>query len=122
MAYTVKQLAAMSGVTVRTLHFYNEMELLKPAYSKANGYRIYATANSLLLGIGLRAEADQGNPEPATVRKTRRSQVALESVEGAFRARNFRSASFISSPIRIPRNSNAGRRIKAGGTAVNGKL
>lgn len=65
MAYTVKQLAAMSGVTVRTLHFYDEMELLKPAYSKANGYRIYAAANSLLPGIGLRAEADQGNPEPA---------------------------------------------------------
>ena len=41
MAYTVKQLAALSGVTVRTLHFYDEMALLKPAYSKANGYRIY---------------------------------------------------------------------------------
>ena len=34
MAYTVKQLAVMSGVTVRTLHFYDEMALLKPAYTK----------------------------------------------------------------------------------------
>src|SRR5215469_7276233 len=41
MAYTVKQLAVMSGVTVRTLHFYDEMALLKPAYTKANGYRFY---------------------------------------------------------------------------------
>jgi len=37
-AYTVKQVAAMSGVSVRTLHFYDEMALLKPAYTKANGY------------------------------------------------------------------------------------
>ena len=33
MAYTVKQVAAMSGVSVRTLHFYDEMAL-KPAYAK----------------------------------------------------------------------------------------
>jgi hypothetical protein len=32
MAYTVKQVAAMSGVSVRTLHFYDETGLLKPAY------------------------------------------------------------------------------------------
>jgi len=36
MAYTVKQLAVMSGVTVRTLHFFDEMALLKPAYTRAN--------------------------------------------------------------------------------------
>jgi len=49
MAYTVKQLAAMSGVTVRTLHFYDEMELLKPAYTAANGYRIYEEPQLLML-------------------------------------------------------------------------
>jgi DNA-binding transcriptional MerR regulator len=49
MAYTVKQLAVMSGVTVRTLHFYDEMALLKPAYSKANGYRIYQEPQLLML-------------------------------------------------------------------------
>lgn len=49
MAYTVKQLAVMSGVTVRTLHFYDEMALLKPAYTKANGYRIYEEAQLLTL-------------------------------------------------------------------------
>ncbi len=49
MAYTVKQLAVMSGVTVRTLHFYDEMALLKPAYIKANGYRIYEEPQLLML-------------------------------------------------------------------------
>ena len=34
MAYTVQKLAQMSGVTVRTLHFYDEIGLLKPAYVK----------------------------------------------------------------------------------------
>ena len=41
MAYTVKQVAGMSGVSVRTLHFYDEMGLLKPAYLGVNGYRFY---------------------------------------------------------------------------------
>ena len=39
MGYTVKQVAGMSGVSVRTLHFYDEAGLLKPAYYGANGYR-----------------------------------------------------------------------------------
>src|SRR5438552_969575 len=49
MAYTGKQVAAMSGVSVRTLHFYDEMALLKPAYIKANGYRIYEEPQLLML-------------------------------------------------------------------------
>jgi DNA-binding transcriptional MerR regulator len=49
MAYTVKQLALISGVTVRTLHFYDEMALLKPAYTRANGYRIYEEPQLLML-------------------------------------------------------------------------
>ena len=49
MAYTVKQLAVMSGVTVRTLHFYDEMALLKPAHTAANGYRIYEEPQLLML-------------------------------------------------------------------------
>src|SRR5687768_10992256 len=49
MVYTVKQVAAMSGVSVRTLHFYDETALLKPAYTKANGYRIYEEPQLLML-------------------------------------------------------------------------
>jgi DNA-binding transcriptional MerR regulator/quercetin dioxygenase-like cupin family protein len=41
MGYTVKQVARMSGVSVRTLHFYDETGLLKPARHGANGYRFY---------------------------------------------------------------------------------
>ncbi len=47
--YTVKQVAVMSGVSVRTLHFYDEMALLKPAYTKPNGYRIYQEPQLLML-------------------------------------------------------------------------
>ncbi len=39
----------MSGVSVRTLHFYDETALLRPAYTKANGYRIYEEAQLLIL-------------------------------------------------------------------------
>jgi DNA-binding transcriptional MerR regulator/quercetin dioxygenase-like cupin family protein len=49
MVYTVKQVAAMSGVSVRTLHFYDETDVLKPAYVGANGYRFYEEAQLLIL-------------------------------------------------------------------------
>src|SRR3954468_17538452 len=49
MAYTVKQVATVSGVSVRTLHFYDEMGLLKPAYHGANGYRFYEEPQLLTL-------------------------------------------------------------------------
>jgi len=49
MAYTVKQLSRLSGVTVRTLHFYDEVGLLKPAYHGANGYRFYEETQLLTL-------------------------------------------------------------------------
>ena len=49
MAYTVKQLAKISGVTVRTLHFYDEVGLLKPAYYGSSGYRFYEEEQLLIL-------------------------------------------------------------------------
>ena len=49
MSYTIKKLAVMSGISVRTLHFYDETALLKPAYTKANGYRIYEEPQLLTL-------------------------------------------------------------------------
>lgn len=49
MAYTVKQVAALSGVSVRTLHFYDEAGLLEPAYTGANGYRFYEEPQLLTL-------------------------------------------------------------------------
>lgn len=49
MGYTVKQVAAMSGISVRALHFYDEAGLLKPAYHGANGYRYYEEPQLLRL-------------------------------------------------------------------------
>lgn len=46
---TVKKVAGMSGVSVRTLHFYDEMGLLKPARYGANGYRFYEEPQLLAL-------------------------------------------------------------------------
>ena len=41
MAYTVNKLAKLSGVSARTLHFYDEIGLLKPAYVGENNYHYY---------------------------------------------------------------------------------
>jgi DNA-binding transcriptional MerR regulator len=49
MAYTVKELAQLSGVSVRTLHFYDEIGLLKPARVGENQYRYYDDEQLLAL-------------------------------------------------------------------------
>lgn len=41
MIYTVKQLADLAGVSRRTLHYYDEIGLLKPSEIGDNGYRYY---------------------------------------------------------------------------------
>jgi DNA-binding transcriptional MerR regulator len=46
---TVRQLARLSGVSVRTLHYYDERGLLRPARIGANGYRWYGEAEVLRL-------------------------------------------------------------------------
>lgn len=42
--YTVKQLSELAGVSVRTLHYYDEIDLLHPSKVGANGYRYYDDA------------------------------------------------------------------------------
>ncbi len=49
MAYTVKELAKISGVSVRTLHWYDEIGLLKPFAKGANNYRYYEEQQLLRL-------------------------------------------------------------------------
>lgn len=49
MVHTVKKLAKISGVSIRTLHWYDEVGLLKPAYVGANGYRYYEEEQMLVL-------------------------------------------------------------------------
>ena len=41
MGYSVSQVAALAGVTVRTLHHYDEIGLLAPSERTSAGYRIY---------------------------------------------------------------------------------
>lgn len=48
MEYTVKQVAHMSGVTERTLRYYDEIGLLSPSRI-ANGYRAYTPQNLAVL-------------------------------------------------------------------------
>lgn len=47
--YTVKQVAKLSGVSVRALHHYDDIGLLKPADVGANGYRYYGKDELLRL-------------------------------------------------------------------------
>jgi DNA-binding transcriptional MerR regulator len=49
MAYTVKKLAKISGISIRTLRFYDEIGLLKPAYYGENNYRYYEEEQVLIL-------------------------------------------------------------------------
>jgi DNA-binding transcriptional MerR regulator len=48
-SYTVSQLAALSGISVRALHHYDEIGLLKPASVGLNGYRYYGRDQLLRL-------------------------------------------------------------------------
>lgn len=41
MEYTIGELAKLSGLTTRTLRYYDEIDLLKPSAIRPNGYRIY---------------------------------------------------------------------------------
>lgn len=49
MTYTVRKLAQISGVSIRTLHWYDEIGLLKPAHYGFNGYRYYEEEQLLTL-------------------------------------------------------------------------
>lgn len=47
--YTVRQLARLAGVSVRTLHHYDQIGLLKPQARSAARYRLYAEGDLLRL-------------------------------------------------------------------------
>lgn len=44
MEYTVQKLAALAGVSARTIRYYDEIGILKPARISSSGYRIYGQA------------------------------------------------------------------------------
>ncbi|MGG5341102.1 MerR family transcriptional regulator [Enterococcus sp. AZ192] len=43
MEYTIKKVAELSGISTRTLRYYDEIGLLNPARINSSGYRIYGT-------------------------------------------------------------------------------
>jgi MerR family transcriptional regulator, thiopeptide resistance regulator len=47
--FTVKQLARLAGITPRTLHYYDEIGLLKPSHVGDNGYRYYGEESLMRL-------------------------------------------------------------------------
>jgi len=49
MAYTIKEIADLANVSTRTIRFYDEIGLLVPADTGANGYRYYDDASVLQL-------------------------------------------------------------------------
>lgn len=49
MKYQIKELAEIANVSVRTLHYYDEITLLKPSNIGDNGYRYYDEAAVLRL-------------------------------------------------------------------------
>lgn len=48
-SFTTKKLADIAGISVRTLHYYDEIGLLKPQYRHDNGYRYYGEEEVILL-------------------------------------------------------------------------
>jgi DNA-binding transcriptional MerR regulator len=44
MEYTVQKLARLAGISTRTLRYYDEIGILKPARINSSGYRIYGQA------------------------------------------------------------------------------
>ncbi|WP_144510713.1 MerR family transcriptional regulator [Bacillus sp. FJAT-22090] len=44
MEYTVQKLSQLAGISTRTLRYYDEIGLLKPARINSSGYRIYGSA------------------------------------------------------------------------------
>jgi DNA-binding transcriptional MerR regulator len=47
--YLVREFAKLTRVTVRTLHYYDQIGLLRPSFERPNGYRVYTDADLLKL-------------------------------------------------------------------------
>lgn len=91
--YAVKKLAAMAGVSVRTLHHYDRIGLLQPSKRTPAGYRLYGEAELLRLQqILFYKELDLSLEEIATILDDPAFEVltALENHRKALEARRNR--------------------------------
>ncbi|QQR48730.1 MerR family transcriptional regulator [bacterium] len=48
--WQVKEFSELAKISVRTLHHYDEIGLLKPSLRSSNGYRLYSEQDLLKLG------------------------------------------------------------------------
>ncbi len=77
MAWSIVEVARMSGVTSRTLRHYDEIGLLAPAGVAANGYRYYEQDQLLRLQqILVLRELDLGLSEIAAIVNQQRDPIA----------------------------------------------
>ncbi|RLV01322.1 MerR family transcriptional regulator [Streptomyces griseocarneus] len=78
MAWSIADVARMSGVTSRTLRHYDEIGLLPPAWIGSNGHRYYGEAELLRLQqILLMRELDLGLREIRAVLESRMDRTAV---------------------------------------------
>jgi len=49
MSYSIKQISKLAGISIRTLHYYDEIGLLSPARERSNDYRHYSDADLIIL-------------------------------------------------------------------------
>ena len=87
---TVGQLARRSGVTVRTLHHYDAIGLLRPAGRAANGRRLYdrdnalaAAADHALPHAGASARGNRADSRRPGLRPARGAHCPTRGVGGA---------------------------------------
>ncbi len=93
MEYTVLQMAELSGVTRRTLRYYDQIGLLRPARTTPAGYRIYGPAEVDRLqqilfyrALGLALPAVRAALDDPSFRRQEALQSHLEELEGRRRA------------------------------------
>jgi DNA-binding transcriptional MerR regulator len=91
MAWSIAEVARMSGVTSRALRHYDAIGLLAPAYVGPNGHRYYETAQLLRLqqilllrelGLGLADIAAAIGSEPDTLTALRHHHARLVAEQG----------------------------------------
>jgi DNA-binding transcriptional MerR regulator len=91
MAWSIAEVARMSGVTSRTLRHYDAIGLLRPAYVQPSGQRFYETAELLRLqqilllrelGVGLADVAAAIGSGPGTLAALHRHHTRLLAEQG----------------------------------------
>ena len=84
--YRVKEVARIAGISVRTLHHYDEIGLLVPTGRSASGYRLYDDDDLLLIGVAEEREGVVAHFEdlkPADLQSGRSDTLAYERTDEA---------------------------------------